>query len=375
MADNVPITAGSGTTIATDEISDAGVANGAQVQRVKAGFGADNAYNDPIGGAGNVTAGTQRVTLATDDANAAAIKTAAELIDDAIYVDDADWTATTSKHALIGGVYQSTQGTITDGDTGPIRVDAHGNVITTINAGSFTLADGVSNTGNLPVDPGSNYTGVLSWGYAYNGSTWDRIRGTSSDGLLVNLGSNNDVTVNSGTVTANAGTNLNTSALALESGGNLATLAGIVSGSEAQVDVVAALPAGTNVIGDVGISGARTSGGTTIFRSIDLDESEEEVKATAGQVYWIHAMNMASSVRYLKFYNATAASVTVGTTTPVMTFALPTSGDTNGAGFTLAVPSGIAFSTAITVAATTGVADNDTGAPGANEVIVNLGYA
>jgi hypothetical protein len=41
-----------------------------------------------------------------------------------------------------------------------------------------------------------------------------------ADGLLVNLGTNNDI---SGTVTANAGTNLNTSALALETGGNLAT--------------------------------------------------------------------------------------------------------------------------------------------------------
>jgi hypothetical protein len=65
---------------------------------------------------------------------------------------------------------------------------------------------------------------------------------TSADGLLVNLGANNDVTVTGtvsvtepvsvddnggsltvdGSVTANAGTNLNTSALALETGGNLA---------------------------------------------------------------------------------------------------------------------------------------------------------
>ena len=58
-----------------------------------------------------------------------------------------------------------------------------------------------------------------------------------------------------------------------------------------------------------------------------------------------------------------------------MTFPIPTQGDTNGAGFTLSIPNGIAFSTAITVAATTGIADADTGAPGANEVIINLGYA
>jgi hypothetical protein len=49
------------------------------------------------------------------------------------------------------------------------------------------------------------------------------IPGSATDGLLVNLGANNDVAV-SGSVTANAGTNLNTSALALETGGNLASV-------------------------------------------------------------------------------------------------------------------------------------------------------
>ena len=171
---------------------------------------------------------------------------------------------------------------------------------------------------------------------------------------------------------------------------NLGTIAGAVTGTEMQVDVVAALPAGTNnigdvdvatiaagsnLVGDVGISGARTSGGTTLYKNIDVDESEDQVKGTAGQIYWIHAMNLANAARYLKIYNATAAKVTVGTTTPDLTFPLATQGDTNGAGFVLSIPNGIAFGTAITIAATTGVADNDSGAPGANEVVVNLGYA
>lgn len=172
---------------------------------------------------------------------------------------------------------------------------------------------------------------------------------------------------------------------------SLSTIAGAVSGTEMQVDVVSALPAGTNnigdvdiasaipagtnVIGDVGISGARTSGGTTLYKNIDVDESEDQVKATAGQVYWIHAINLGTAPRYLKIYNATAASVTVGTTTPDLTFPIPSQGDANGAGFTLSIANGIAFSTAITIAATTGVADNDSGAPDANSVIVNLGYA
>src|SRR5690606_4019303 len=60
-----------------------------------------------------------------------------------------------------------------------------------------------------------------------------------------------------------------------------------------------ALPAGDNNIGNVDVAsiaaGSNSIGGTfprpetanglSIFRSIDLDESEEEVKASAGQVY------------------------------------------------------------------------------------------
>jgi hypothetical protein len=113
-----------------------------------------------------------------------------------------------------------------------------------------------------------------------------------------------------------------------------------------------------------------TSGGLSIFRSIDLDESEEEVKGSAGQVYGAYLYNAASSgKRYIKFYNDTAANVTVGTTAPVLTLPLDA-----GQGAVLSFEHGLTFSAAITVAATTGVADNDTGAPGANEVIANIFY-
>jgi hypothetical protein len=120
---------------------------------------------------------------------------------------------------------------------------------------------------------------------------------------------------------------------------------------------------------------AQATGGCTIFRSLDVDESEDEVKATAGTLYGGIVMNMTAAVLYLKFYNAAAAAVTVGTTTPVMTMPIPTLATTNGAGFTLPIPScGIQFDTGICVAVTTALADADTGAPGANSVIVNLWY-
>jgi hypothetical protein len=117
------------------------------------------------------------------------------------------------------------------------------------------------------------------------------------------------------------------------------------------------------------------AGGHTPFKSLDLDESEEEVKGSGGKLFWIHAMNLAATKRYLKIYNNTAAGTTVGTTVPDLTFPIPTMGDTNGAGFCLHFGAhGLALGTGITVAATTGFADNDTGAPGANEVVFNCGY-
>lgn len=112
-----------------------------------------------------------------------------------------------------------------------------------------------------------------------------------------------------------------------------------------------------------------TSGGLSIFRVLDLDETEDEAKSSAGQVFGWFFANQATSWRYVKFYNATAASVTVGSTTPVLTLPLPPQSAAN-----VEFTNGIVFSTAITIAATTGVADADTGAPAANDVVFNLFY-
>jgi hypothetical protein len=292
-----------------------------------------------------------------------------------------------------------------------------------------TQADNLANT--------SDGVQTSSMMYVYDGSTWDRLRGDATHGALVNLGANNDVTVTSGAIAAtNAGTfvvqengaaltalQLLDNAIQADGAGTPGTtmVAGtkrqnslsdlgpsVVDGDTTLVRVNARgavwteldstndakitldgeavvlgagtaefgkLAAGTALVGDVGLSGARTSGGTTLHQNIDVDESEDVVKATAGQVYWIHAMNLTAAVLYLKIYNATVATVTVGTTAPDLTFPIPTQGDTNGAGFALSIPNGIAFSTAITIACTTGIATADTGAPAANACVVNMGFA
>lgn len=85
-----------------------------------------------IGTDGTVTANlgaTDNAVLDSIDTSTAATKTAVELIDDAIYIDDADWTDSTSKHLLVGGLYQSTVQSVTDGDVGPLQVDPGGRLI------------------------------------------------------------------------------------------------------------------------------------------------------------------------------------------------------------------------------------------------------
>lgn len=115
--------------------------------------------------------------------------------------------------------------------------------------------------------------------------------------------------------------------------------------------------------------------GWDIHKTIDLDESEEEVKASAGVLGGLFMANEADAKRYLKIYNATAANVEVGTTVPDLTLLLPTQGDANGAGLVIDFGDrGLAFDTAITIAATTGIADGDSGAPGANEVVGVVWY-
>ena len=115
--------------------------------------------------------------------------------------------------------------------------------------------------------------------------------------------------------------------------------------------------------------GSLAGQGASWAQFIDVDETEDEVKATSGTIHDIVVTNVSAGIRYLKLYDGTAAGVVVGTTTPKWTIAIPI-----GAGFVWHSDYGLACATGITIAATTGVAVADVGAPGANDVVVNIGY-
>lgn len=141
---------------------------------------------------------------------------------------------------------------------------------------------------------------VGAFGMLYDGATWDLARGTSTDGALVNLGSNNDVVLRPET-----------------SGGYSVFMASGADGSTALVATV------------------------------------QTIKASAGQLYgwFIHNPNAATS--WIQIWNTASGSITVGTTNPFMTLGIPAASSAN-----VFMPHGIAFSTAINIAATSTVGTN-----------------
>lgn len=101
-------------------------------------------------------------------------------------------------------------------------------------------------------------------------------------------------------------------------------------------------------------------------RNLDVDESGDAGVPIPTRLYGYYVYNNAAAVRYLKLYN-TAAAPTVGTDTPILTIPLPA-----GSAANVGLVGGVPFSKGIGLGATTGVADSDTGAPAANDVVVNL---
>jgi hypothetical protein len=103
------------------------------------------------------------------------------------------------------------------------------------------------------------------------------------------------------------------------------------------------------------------------YRTLDAQPAGVNIKATPGEVAGWYLSNNAASVRYVKLYDK-ATAPTSGDT-PKLTLMLPA----NSAANTLA-PAGIDFTAGIGIRCTTGVADNDTGAPTANDVVANVFY-
>lgn len=90
------------------------------------------------------------------------------------------------------------------------------------------------------------------------------------------------------------------------------------------------------------------------------------VKAYPGTVYGWQLFNSSAAKIYVKLYNATA---TVGTTVPILTIGIAA-----GVHRDVFLSFPMWLDTAINVGITTGIADSDTTAPAANDVVGQILY-
>ena len=228
---------------------------------------------------GTVTVGSHAVTNAGTFAvqvDGSAL-TALQLIDDAIYVDDADWTDSTSKHMLIGGVYQSSPQTITSGDVGPLQVTANGYAIVSVNGTVTVGSHAVTNAGTFAVqstleaNSGTDIgdVDVLSivagTGATNLGKAEDASHSSGDTGVM-------SLSVRKNTAAATSGADGDYQPLITDTNGRLhvndVNTAAAISGSELQVDVVASLPAGTNAIGKLAANSGVDIGDTDVLSII-----------------------------------------------------------------------------------------------------------
>jgi hypothetical protein len=304
--------------------------------------------------------------------------------------DDAAFTPGTTSVTPAGAMFDDvTPDSVNEGDAGVVRMSANRNLYT-------TLRDSAGN------ERGANVN--------------------ASNELLVAA---------TGTVTANAGTNLNTSALLTTSAHDAAfgtagsadsqvrTVQGIASMTPLQVQSNSAslateasvdgLEGGLGAAADAAATAGSTGSVTAKLRlitsqldtistnlsslltssqlvdddqtgasvhhrvSVGTTEDEHEIKSSAGRLFSISVTNTNAAARYLRCANQVAASTTPGTTTVFYGMAIP--GATTGAGFTVNFgPMGLAFSTALTCWLVTGAAETDVAEVAANEINVNYTY-
>lgn len=104
-------------------------------------------------------------------------------------------------------------------------------------------------------------------------------------------------------------------------------------------------------------------------RNTSLSNSPVAVKASSGSLWGWNLINSNNAVVYVKVYDETVVSTTVGTTAPVMVLMVPA----NGSVYMNPSESQLINVTAITIACVTGISDSSTSAPAA-PIYIEMSY-
>lgn len=256
-----------------------------------------------------------------------------------------------------GGVYNSSPPTVGSGQIVDLQTDTNGFLKVNIAAGS--------NVGGTSSTFGASFPAVgTALGFKNSAGTLMQPGNLDASGNLnvnIQAGATAAVTDNNSAFTAGTSQGLPIALIYNDS----ATAA--VSGDFA-------LPRITSARQQRTVLDATANGGVTPDGYIaPATPAARAVKASAGQIYFMHCGNTNTTPVFLKVFNVASGSVTLGTTSANFQFMIP--GSTGGAGYTVPIPQGIVLSTALTTAVTGAIALNDNTSITANTVTVVLGYA
>jgi hypothetical protein len=380
---NVAITAGSGTNIATYTdtasnrrqviiIGDSAAAI-APVDNTK-GLAVDLAASGTLANVttvGTVSAVTT-VSTVTAVTNVATIGTSVTPGTSAAHLGKAEDAAHSSGDTGVmlltvrSDSAASTAGTT--GDYAALTTDDTGRLYTTvqnITPGTAATALGkAEDAAHTSADVGVMVLGIRS------DTTPASTSGTAGDYSGINIDGNGRVYVNA-TLYSAAGAALTPDTQGTQDGalGTITSVSGSMTMGRASTaapsavsaDDDAVLPWYTKEGKAVVTTSPHTAGGLSTFMASGSDGSTilqataQAVKSSAGQLYGYYAYNPEAAVSFVHFYNTAQASVTVGTTNPMFTIALPA-----GAAANMTFPFGVTFSNAGWSAAATTTAGGNT---------------
>lgn len=264
-----------------------------------------------------------------------------QLIDDIVYTDDTSTHATgTSKGALFMAAATPTDSAVNANDIGAVAMTTDRKLHVSV---QDALPAGTNAIGKLAANSGVDIGDV------------DILSVTPGTGAT-NLGKAEDAAHSSGDV--------GVMALGVRASSPTERSAGPTDGDYE--------PFATNEVGAMWTTLTPSVNGglsTAMFSGSDgssiLVATAQAVKASAGALYGYYAYNPEAAVTFVHFYNTAAGSVTVGTTNPLMSFAIPA-----GSAANLSFPMGVTFSNAgWSVAATTTAGGNTAPATGVSLVV------
>jgi hypothetical protein len=333
-------------------------------------------------------------SLNVTEANSSTINTSLGTINTSIGTTNTDLTGGTQKSQVVDG-----SGNVIGSVSNALKVNTTNGALET----GGNLATTATNTTNLTPAQGSTTSGQVgplaqtattTSAPTYTTAKTNPLSTDTSGNLRTSV--NNTVTV-SGTVTttppSNASTNL------AQVGGSSISLGTAAAGSsipvalptatitslqqptlqsgsttavtQATASNLNATVVGTGTFAVQNTNQVSTTGGATPYSFISASGTNAtNVKASAGTVYSMVAMNTSASARYIHMYNS-ASAPTAGSGTPIKRFLVPI-----GGGFTWPIPpQGVAFSSGIGFTITGGVTDADTTSISASDVVLNLDYA